>query len=289
MADKPRDFDRFDFNAEEWEVATRIAPLPRCPAPETLRALGQQILPEDLERAVQSHVDGCALCRILRADLDALSQPGLSSAEQARIRTAIPGAKPARKLIWPPFAAAAALLLVAVAVFFVSKPHPNTTATTTPSAAPASSQPIAPPLQVAKLEPPALEPELIFRGATESTRPGANDLAPALAAYKKNDYAAAAQKFASLARRFPKSDIPPLYQGVSLLLAGNDSEAIASLAQAEKLAHGPRRDTVAWYYAVAADHLHQPDAPALFDALCKRNGSSYAHQACAALASRANH
>jgi len=121
----------------------------------------------------------------------------------------------------------------------------------------------------------------VFRGAVSTTDPDATELAPAFAAYNDNNYAAAATRFANLATRFQKSDIPILYLGVSQLLAGDNSAALASLTHADAIAKPSRKDAASWYHAAAAALSHSPEAPALLQSLCSRNNSTYAQQACA--------
>jgi TolA-binding protein len=138
-------------------------------------------------------------------------------------------------------------------------------------------------LEVSKLAPPSeAKPGLVFRGAISSTEPDAREMESAFAAYNKADYPLAATRFGQLATRFPKSDIPVLYMGVSQLLLGDNSLALQSLAKADVMAKSNRRDAASWYHAVAAVRTHSADAPALLQSLCRRDRSAYAQEACSA-------
>ncbi len=182
------------------------------------------------------------------------------------------------RLHWSIVSAIAAGLAIIAFFLYTGRNHQQPTQQIAASA----SQPAAQfHLQITRLPPPpAGSPGLVFRGAISTTDPDASELAPAFSAYNNNDYALAATRFANLATRFPKSDIPVLYLGVSQLLAGDNSAALASLTQADALATPSRKDAASWYHAAAAVQAHSPDAPGLLQSLCSRNNSTYAQQAC---------
>jgi tetratricopeptide (TPR) repeat protein len=142
-------------------------------------------------------------------------------------------------------------------------------------------------VQVVRLAPPAgTESGLVFRGAIASDDPNSEELAMGFASYNKGDYHLAATYFAKAAKRFPSSDVPALYQGVSELLAGDNSAALESLTRADAIAKPDRKDAAAWYHAAAAARAHAPVALSLFQSLCGRDKSTYAQQACIVSASQ---
>jgi TolA-binding protein len=135
--------------------------------------------------------------------------------------------------------------------------------------------------QIAPLAPPDDVPVLVTRGATTTHGPSVDDLMPAFRAYNRNDFAQAAAAFAPLVPRFPQSDIPPLYLGVSQLQLGQNADAQRSLAQAYSLTGSAHHDAAAWYLAMADLRLHQSAAaiPLLRD-LCVQQRNPYAARAC---------
>ena len=103
--------------------------------------------------------------------------------------------------------------------------------------------------------------------------------------YRNDDYAQAAERFAELARRHPKSPEARFYQGVSLLFLGRPAEAAEVLEQAASLAQGPQRDDAEWYLSLALVRADRTAVGVLhLDALCGRAGTRQ-DAACAALRS----
>ena len=274
-----------DLDELERQFVVEIAPLPSCPPLAILLAYGEGVLPEEGETEIGGHVAGCAVCQLLLKDMSSVEAPGWTGVERSRIRSRMVAGgvrfdNGLRRYGWM---AVAACLLLAVGLAGRWMKHQTVEQQAAVPVAPMVSAPKTVDLEVAKLEPPVLQPQLVMRGAP-SKEPGANDLAPAFALYEKNDYQGAAHRFALLAKEFPKSDIPMLYLGVSQLLDGDNAGALGSLAQADARAAHSRKDAASWYHAVAAVRMHSADAAPMLRTLCKRDASSYANQACAAAA-----
>jgi hypothetical protein len=274
-----------DFDQVEQSFLSEIQPVPACLPLELLRAHGQSVLPDEIEARVNTHLSECHVCQMLLDDLSCVDEPGPTQAERDRIRKKVPVSQttsPARRFRWYVTSAIAASLAL-VAVFLSSgrfQQKSSLQVSTLPATGSESATQLN--LQVAKLAPPpATESGLVFRGTVSAADPDVDELAPAFAAYNKNDYSLAVSRFAKLASRFPRSDIPILYLGVSQLLEGDNAAAVESLTHAEQLAKPSRKDAATWYHAVAAVRVHSPDAPLLFRSLCNRNDSLYAQQACA--------
>lgn len=143
------------------------------------------------------------------------------------------------------------------------------------------SQEQQPQVEIAKLAPPlALAPGLVLRGGGPTDRPNPDQLAPAFSAYEKSDYPVAADHFDLLAKQFPRAEVPVLYLGVTQLLMHDDQAALTSLTRASQLATGETKDAAAWYLAIAAVRMRNPEAAGLLHDLCRRPKSAYAEQAC---------
>ena len=270
-----------DFDEIEKIFVSEIGALPACPPLAMLHAHGQSVLPVEAEARVGAHIATCALCQMLLRDLSSLEEQNLTQTAKNRIRSAIPvpeqRSAPGR-LHWGILSGIAAGLAIVAFLLYTGRNHRQPAQQVAGSAPPAAAQFH---LQITKLPPPPTSSSgLVFRGAISTTDPDATELAPAFAAYNNNDYALAATRFANLATRFPKSNIPILYLGVSQLLAGDNSAALTSLTQADAIAKPSQRDAASWYHAAAAALAHSPEAPALLQSLCSRNNSNYAQQAC---------
>lgn len=274
-------------------LPTGVFASPACPPLALLRAWQENALPADLARDVASHAEDCALCSTLVSDLEQLPQPGITAAERARIRQKLPLIAPtARTGGWRWYAAAgaaAALVIAGVLVTIRQTEHPRQAHIDLPiiseppqtkAAAPQAATPTDKP-QLAKLEPPVdLSPALVLRGETDTSEPSAQQLASAFDAYSRNDYTLATQRFSQLAKQFPRSGTPFLYLGVTQLLANDNASALYNLTRAEQFVSPNQRDAVSWYRAIAAQRSGAPNASQLLHAICSRNGSAYAQQAC---------
>jgi hypothetical protein len=177
--------------------------------------------------------------------------------------------------------ATAAVFILAI-VFLVLRhaaPTPNQTGQTEqtkPSPLPQQTH-----LEIAKLDPPLeLARDLVLRGTVPPDQPNPAELAPAFESYTQSDYPLAAQRFSLLTKQFPRADIPFLYLGVTQLLQNDSTAALPNLARADHLAPDSRKDSAAWYHALAASQTHAPEAPSILHSMCLRKDSAYSPQAC---------
>ncbi|MBS1800842.1 MAG: hypothetical protein JSS95_13585 [Acidobacteria bacterium] len=269
-----------------------------CPPVALVRAWQEGALPDELIRDVAAHMSDCALCRTLLADLDQISQPAITSAERDRIRRRLPviayTAEHSTGWHWYATASAAAALVIAgifLTVRLAERPHvaqneilvtPPARQTAAPPQIPAQVDALsAAGIQISKLAPPLdLSPGLILRGEASSTEPTMMQLTPAFRAYNSGDYALATQLFSQLAKQFPRSGRPFLYLGVTQLLTNDNAAALFNLRRAEEFVSPSEKDAASWYRLAASARTQASDTAQLAHALCNRNGSTYAQQAC---------
>jgi hypothetical protein len=283
--------DRYQHESDTLPESVHASPT--CPPLSLLRAWKEGVLPEDLARDVASHAEACLLCSTLLVDLEHLSQPGITSAERARIRRKLPLiTPPVRTAGWRWYAvasAAAALVIAGVLLVVRQTEHPEVAHVTLPITSdpapvqPATVQPATPhtELQVAKLEPPVdLSPALVLRGEPSTSEPTAQQLAPAFDAYSRSDYPLATQRFSQLAKQFPRSGTPFLYLGVTQLLTNDNVNAHFNLTRAEQFVSPAQKDAASWYHAIAALRTSAPNARQLLHTVCSHNGSAYSQHAC---------
>jgi hypothetical protein len=269
-----------------------------CPPLALIRAWKEDVLPEELVRDVAAHMSDCALCRSLLADLEQVSLPTITTAERDRIRRRLPVISPApeRHTGWHWYAVASAVAALVIAGVFltvrqVERPHEaQNEIPTTPPASKAATPPQVPTqidtsaatgIQLAKLAPPLdLSPELVLRGEASTTEPGRQQLTPAFRAYSSGDYILATQLFSQLAKQFPRAGTPFLYLGVTQLLTNDDADALFNLKRAEQFVAPAEKDAASWYRLAASARTQASDTARLAHALCNRNRSTYAQQAC---------
>ena len=260
-----------------------------CPPPDLLFAAEEDVLPPAAGASIRDHAAHCALCQTLLTELDpakAAFSPGADARIQARVHAQVRARNgSARKpTFWLSIAAVAAVLLVGVlGLLSYRLSHfsaaQSTVAVNHPPAPPAADLPEL--HRIVPLASPDDVPVLVTRGATATHGPSVDDLMPAFRAYNRNDFTRAVAAFAPLVARFPQSDIPSLYLGVSQLQLGQNADAQRSLAQAYSLTGSAHHDAAAWYLAVADLRLHQSAAalPLLRD-LCVQQHNPYAGRAC---------
>jgi hypothetical protein len=281
------------YSNEPDTLPTGVHASQACPPLALLRAWKEDVLTADLARDVASHAENCTLCSTLISDLEHLPQPGITAAERARIRQKLPLIAPTARTggwRWYTVAGAAAALIIAGVLLTISQTeHPRQAHIDVPTVSePAQTQAVAPQPaapsaepQLAKLEPPVdLSPALVLRGEVTTSEPTAQQLAPAFDAYSRNDYQLAAQRFSQLAKQFPRSGTPFLYLGVTQLLTNDNANALFNLTRAEQFISPGQKDVASWYRAIAARRTNAPNASQLLHAICSRNGSPYAQQAC---------
>jgi hypothetical protein len=221
---------------------------------------------------------------MLLKDLPSLDNQQFTPASRERIRSTIP--IPRQKSSATPWyaisAIAAGLVIIAFLLTTANHQPPTQQIATTQAPQPIPQSNLRKSrLKITKLPPPPPAVSgIVFREAVSATEPDAAELASAFVAYNNNNYPLAAARFTRLATRFPSSDIPVLYLGVSQLLTGNNSAAFASLAHADAIARPRQKDAASWYHAAAALLAHAPNAPALLRSACNRANSAYSPQAC---------
>src|SRR3954471_688173 len=118
MAKSDRKFPG-DFSPEEIEFARLLEArfgwkMERCPSPDLLRALSEEVLPEPAAKMVSAHVQSCSICSVVKQDLTGMDPAAPAPEQLRRVRARIP----ARKSIFsgwlrpiPVFAAVAAAVL----------------------------------------------------------------------------------------------------------------------------------------------------------------------------------
>jgi tetratricopeptide (TPR) repeat protein len=139
-----------------------------------------------------------------------------------------------------------------------------------------------------RLEAPAvrLSPELLLsRRSAEGGRADAlHAIGLALGPYREGRYREAAAALEAVSRNHPDVYEARMYAGVSLLLAGQPTEAVPHLQQALLQAPADWRDDIEWPLALAYAHAGRPsDAEPILTRLCANAGPLRA-RACAAAA-----
>jgi hypothetical protein len=260
---------------EEWARAYRATARPDGHlSDEAWEGLLDGALAAPEREAAVDHVTRCAECAAVHRGLVAFER------ESAPLRgTARPAPRIAPVWRWAGVAAA----IGAIAIVSTRTP----TQTTTPVSRPSPVATARPAVDVQPLPVRVAEDRaVVFRGGAQDATAFLKAFDEAIAPYRRGDYAAAAVGLAALAARFPEAPEAPLYEGVSLLLAGRGREAAARLARAETLAAGTEWAADAEYYAARARlGSGGQDGRATLDRLCASPGP-YRQAACDALASR---
>jgi hypothetical protein len=260
-----------------------------CPPVDLLFAVEEDVLPAASGAPIRDHIASCKLCQTILTELDPAYE-AFSPAANARIRAQIEArstsfshrsSNSARRNLL----AIAAVLIVGIVSFFSYRllhPSASEQPATATNHAPAAPVAIAELHNIAPLSPPGDVPALVTRGASTVHGPSVNDLMPAFRAYNRGNFAQAAADFAPLAGRFPTSEIPPLFLGVSQLELNQNAVAQHSLQQAYNLAGPSHHDDAAWYLALADLRLSEPAAAVpLLHQLCSQPRDPYALRACA--------
>jgi hypothetical protein len=278
----PGDFD------DEDEAVLETLGLPRaavgraagCPTVEEIQAAGADALPEAHRAEVGRHLESCAVCALLAADLREWDEGELGADAGERIRRRL-GASAPRPPRWraPAWGLAAAAAVVAAVLVPTVLREPRVDPSPTPRAGTAS------PARVLVLEPLTVRaaPGLQVRGGDGYD----TALAAALAPYAAGDHEQAAGRLSALAARYPDAASARLYLGVVLLLRDRADEAALALEAAQSRAGAFWGPHAAWYLAIARERTGRRDAArAALDELC-RGDSEYRARACAAAASLA--
>jgi hypothetical protein len=282
--------NRTDFDSEEREFRREIQAAMTadreaagaCPSPDLLMAARSGV-DFDGSEDVQRHMALCPICEQLVQDLAEYEFPAASDEEDRRIRARWqdPRSRPVRSQlrIWAPLLVAA-MLVVGI---FVARGTRQPTALQNATPVQHSTPPAAEAFNLAKaaIKIPA-SAVLTYRNGAGGTQTYLADLATALAPYRKDDYAEAADRLGAVSRKYPDAAEPAFYKGVSQLFLNQNDAAIESLQQARRRAGETLRDDVSWYLALAFNRVGRiSDASHEAEALCSHAGD-YKDRACAA-------
>jgi hypothetical protein len=227
---------------------------------ELLRAARAGALPDALQTALSFRLESSAWSRAL-VDGAESEHVSLDEIGERRLLNTVRRAAGSRRSswglkIWLPAVVAAALVLVAVAVLRrgePTRPGASPSTVTTERRPVPSETPV--PAFVLPLEKPQVKLTALALVLRSGGRDGrfVDDIAPAVAAYRRGDYGEANRQFEGLAPRYPRSVEIPFYRGVSQLLLGDAGAAIQSLKAARRLDDETFATDIAWYLAVALE------------------------------------
>jgi predicted Zn-dependent protease len=190
---------------------------------------------------------------------------------------------------WIPALAAAAVLIVMIAVVrrggaparSLGQPSQPSVERQVATASPAR----APALPLDKPDVKLTSAALVLRSAGRDAR-FVDDIAPALDAYRANDYVEADRRFVELETRYPKSVEVTFYRAIAQLFLDDPRGALLSLQAARRIDDDSFAPEIAWYLAVAYERAGDSTrARSELDSLC-RGSSAYAPKACDAAAKR---
>src|SRR5262249_42157289 len=116
----------------------------------------------------------------------------------------------------------------------------------------------------------------------------ARELAQALAPYRNDNFAGAAQLLEPVARKHSRKPEPSFYLGVSLLLLDRPADAVKWLENAKKSFESRRANEAAWYLSVALQRAGDLQrAVSELDTVCSWGGTHQAEACKAATGLRA--
>ena len=279
MRPVPADLDPSERDA--FERAQTVS----CPAPETLLPAMEGTLPEPLRGRILSHMEHCAVCRMLA---EAQASPECSEPtveESKRIQSRVKNAGRTSRAWWRPVAAAAVITIAVGAGWLAQFDRQDSVMPSAPGV-PVGASPRAGSAFVLTLEKPEVElppGALVLR--SRGADPYATALSGALAPFRRDDYPGAIQKLAALQSSHPNEPFVSYYLGVSYLLAGQAADAVAPLerARTDGTANTWLRLDASWYLAVALERVGRRDAAAIVLTEICGTGESRREQACAAL------
>jgi TolA-binding protein len=294
MTKRPSDWDEREDQlvAPVREELDTLAARHRDDLPaQVLRAADTGALPEALQEHATAALESSAWNRALAAEVSDAG-PALDRHAEDRLLARIrrdaqqrPAARPAWfAQFWRPALALAAAAVVVTTVVWRLQPSvgpgdlaPQTTATVG-VAKPAPSFRLALDKPEVKLTAMALVRRSTGRNATF-----ADEVAPAMNAYRAGDYRTAAAEFVRVQPLFPDSVEIPFYLGVTRLFLDDASGAIAAFEAARNVTDDTFRADIAWYAAVARERAgNTSGARAELDALCGGQ-SAYTQRACEAV------
>jgi hypothetical protein len=292
MKPPPDGWDRDEREALEPledELASIRARHANDPSLDLLRAAHADALPPDLQARVSEHLTGSEWSRALVSganDVEHSLDPAASDRLFARITksaTSRPSWFSAIRTTSRLLAAAAALIIIAAV--WVSWRGP---ARSSPAATPAQTTVARNEPPPAPYEMPLQKPDvrlsvaaLTWRGSTSGSSL-VDEIAPALDAFRKSEYARAAGALESLEGTYPNAFEPSYYRALSLLLGGDANGAIPEFDKASRLADETFAADVAWYQAVAEQRAGKiAEAHQHLEPLCHTTNAHRA-DACAA-------
>jgi hypothetical protein len=277
-----------DFEPEFEQLRARHR---NGPPLELLRAAQAAALPEALQSPLSEHLKQSAWSRALVEEDTEAPVPFDAEAQDrllARVkRSARPTPAPRWYLrSWVPALAAAAVLIIMVGVFRrkeLTRPLDEQPQPSAPAVTAATPVPPAPVFTLALDKPDVklTQQALVLRSDARGGR-FVDDIAPALNAYRANDYAEADRQFSTLQARYPKSTEVLFYRAVTQLFLNDTAGSLRSLAAARQLDDGAFAPEIGWYLAVAYERTgNRTRARAELDTLCRRV-SAFTGKACAA-------
>ena len=266
---------------EERELYELLGDTPRvCPSAAVLRAHLEEALPAEMEAEVSRHLERCAICSMLAADLALMEDTPATQYQLEQIGLGLPLASD-KAFRWKVFASLAATLLLCASVGITMHRRHEATAAVAMQEKPDPATVAALEIPLAPLAAPAADQSSLQTRGHASPEPSISELMPAFKAYNAADYSSAARRFAPLARNYPESTLVDLYFAVSQLELHEDADAAQSLAQA-RMHTAPRfADDVTWYSAIAAQRIgNLAQARAFLEQLCRATSSRYSEQSC---------
>lgn len=294
MKRHPPDFDaeeqaflrEFNGAAEFTNWARR-----NCPRPDMLLAADAGALPEELNEKIVVHVASCSACSALVRHLTSEEIARPDAQEEANIRRRVfeaikPVKRPLAWLARPlPVAAAVLLVFTGIMLWYRDSTMPSQGVQQIAETKPAQVAPVetqtAFTLEKAPLKLPASV--LVLRGEGAGSQAYATELTGALRFYREEDYAEAARRLEPVAQKYPASAEARFYLAVSQLFLGENSEAAANLARAQKLDRGTLANDIRWYLAIASVRSGKAENAARnLEQLCSQPGE-YSARACVGL------
>jgi hypothetical protein len=258
-----------------------------CPSPDLLVARATGALEPAIQSGIDAHLGSCVACRRLAADIDALDLAAAEPATRERVRMRVFARRARRPWLLPVAAAAALASAVALAwrVWPAATPAaPEVLPEATVGSPAASAAAPTPVVALWEIAPAPVRVPLSSLAPTRSgeSAPAGAGLIEALGLYQAGDYARAIERLSEWVRVSPSSGDGHFYLGVSQLLAGRPSDAIAPLTAARTLLPAARWREADWYLATAqqrsGDH---GGARTRLEPLCRVDGP-YRTNACSA-------
>jgi TolA-binding protein len=235
-----------------------------CVDEEQITAFYSGQLDERKADAIRDHLVECRTCRELareaRQFLQAMTEP-------MQVATAAPmsvSTRPWYRVHGPRLWRLAAAVLLAVSLpLLVWQWQQRAPSDQQAKMPPTPSQPRENPwrnLEIAKADyVPAPPDELIWRDEPGTpTSPKVSALARAMRPYQQNDFAEAEQRLAQFLEKNPKHAQAHFYRGVSLLMLGRTTEAVAPLEAAVEYGQGRVSEEAHWYLAQAYLKADEP-------------------------------